>query len=166
VGGLDPRLAKYDSELRELIGYYKLDDVVFLRDRVSFENLHSSKQKELTEIIFSPDRMLISIAIDKVNSPRALTKEVNKSIKEVWERIQNKKREYIKKEYQIFIQVGDMHNKGMKNEKIAEKLFPRSFRFDEDSDLNKQESAIRNVSHYLKSYKELVNGGYKNITYP
>ena len=57
-----------------------------------------------------------------------------------------------------------MKQKGLTNEKIAKKLYPRDF---DINNLNaKPESRIRNISNLYKKYKELVDGGYKKIAFP
>ena len=67
--------------------------------------------------------------------------------------------------YDLILQVGRMkEHQHMTNQMIAKELFPRDF---DNNNLNaKPESKIRQISNYYKKYKELVNGGYKKITYP
>jgi hypothetical protein len=67
-------------------------------------------------------------------------------------------------DYDIILQVGDMKEKGFKNREIAKELFPRQF--NEDNENANPESAIRKISNYWKKYRDLVNGGYSNITFP
>lgn len=63
-------------------------------------------------------------------------------------------------DYKVILTVGDMKEKeNLTNQEIAKKIDPRKF--------NKNaESAIRNVSHLYKRYKELVAGGYKDMILP
>jgi hypothetical protein len=131
----------------------------------------------------SDNDLIISINFNKVNSLKTLQKEVSKLIETYYKapkmEIVKEKRKAklkIKKpekkhqkydiDYDIIIKVGDWKEKEKKkNQQIARILFPSAFK-DTTNEIANPESAIRNVSHYYKRYKELINGGYKNISYP
>lgn len=95
------------------------------------------------------------IAFDIIRQAKLGTTPLNMNLKE----LKRKPKMYLG-EFEIVVMVGDMKEKdGLTNEKITEKIDPRKYR-------ENPESAIRNVSHLYKRYKHLVNGGYREITYP
>jgi hypothetical protein len=59
-------------------------------------------------------------------------------------------------DYDTVLKVGELKERSMSNQEIAKKIFPKEIKVN-------PESAIRKVSHYHKTYKEHVNGGYRNI---
>ena len=54
---------------------------------------------------------------------------------------------------------GDMKAQGYTRAEIGQKIDPNRFR-------EKPDSVIRSVSDYVKSYNELIHGGYKKLVYP
>jgi hypothetical protein len=83
------------------------------------------------------------------------------------------KRSKRKVDYERILTVGLLKEKGMSNRDIAKKLFPGEFQdqlempdADEDAKEPNPESAERRVSHFLHKYKEFVNGGHLDMTYP
>lgn len=69
-------------------------------------------------------------------------------------------------DYSTYIKIGDMKEKeNLTNEEIARELWPDKFQ-DTDDEIANPDGAIRNVSHHYKKYQQLVNGGYKKLSYP
>ena len=65
-------------------------------------------------------------------------------------------------DYDLILMVGDLREKeNLTNEQIAKRLFPRDF--DPDNENAKPESKIKLAQRYYKTYKEIVEGGYKNF---
>jgi len=67
-------------------------------------------------------------------------------------------------DYDVILMVGDLREEGLTYEQIAKKVFPRVFNINNDN--AKPESAIRKVGQYFKKYRDLVNDGYKDVTFP
>jgi hypothetical protein len=138
-----------------------------------------------------PGDFLIRIDFSKVNSLKTLKAVVSELLEkrynfEALEILEIKEKEFMgekaqqisfkrknktnrpksyKIDYDIYLKVGRMKEyQGMTNEQIAKKIFPRDFQIDNEN--AKPESKIRQISNFYKKYKELVNGGYKKITYP
>jgi len=103
--------------------------------------------------------LVIDIDFTKVNSFSSMREEVIHYVEMYYNDIYFPKKKRYMTDYQLILMVGDMKEKQkLKNRQIAEKIEPRRFR-------ENPESAIRNVSYLFKRYKELVNGGYKSITF-
>lgn len=69
-------------------------------------------------------------------------------------------------DYAKIIRIGDMKEKeNLTNEKIALREWKEKFEETDDEPAN-PDGAIRNVSNYYKKYQQLVNGGYKKLSYP
>jgi hypothetical protein len=74
-----------------------------------------------------------------------------------------KKEQKYKIDYDLILKVGDMKEKGMTNKEVAQRIEPRAFR-DKNDEPADPSSAIRKVSNYYKTYRKLVEDGYKKIT--
>ena len=108
------------------------------------------------------DDLLLRINVRKVNSLTALKETVCELLEE---KFKKKPRKY-ESDYDVIIKAGDLKEKGkMTNQAIAKIINPRAFKGTEDNPAN-PESAIRMISYYYKRYNELINGGYKDLTYP
>ncbi|MEE9913675.1 MAG: hypothetical protein K4571_18345 [Deltaproteobacteria bacterium] len=66
-------------------------------------------------------------------------------------------------DYDLILKVGTLKEKGKTNGEIAREINPRAFKDSKDEPANPT-SAIRMISNYYKTYKELVTGGYKKIS--
>lgn len=115
------------------------------------------------------NELVLWIDLEKVNSIDALKQEVLNIIDHYWVtycsefKKARKSRKLI--DYDIILKVGDLREKDeLKFQQIARRIFPRDF--DENNESANPESAIKKVSNYYKKYRELVNGGWKNLTYP
>ncbi len=108
-----------------------------------------------------PKKVRIDIDFNNVNSIAELIRHVSDRLQEHYETIsQDKTQRYGGIDYDLLLEVGDLKEKEhLKHQEVAQKIDPRKFR-------ENPESAIRNVGHYYKHYKELVNGGYKDLTFP
>jgi hypothetical protein len=114
--------------------------------------------------------LTIHINVIRINSIDAIKADIIKVIDNIYnEIVESSKRsnERIPKinmsDFDIILMVGDMKTKGVTNESIAKKLFPRDF--NPDKEPSKPESAIRKVSHYYNTYKEMIGGKYKLLRY-
>jgi hypothetical protein len=104
----------------------------------------------------------VSIDFENVNSieslKRAITGLIDTRYKSYIKTIANAKVPKINMtDFDIILKAGDMRAKGMTNVAIAKELFP--------NDTN-PESAVRKVGHHCKTYRELVNGGYRHFRFP
>ena len=121
--------------------------------------------------------LIIDIDFSKVNSIDALKKEMadllqfqysefyEKYLKKTFQPEAERKRR--ERDFDRILEVGKMREQGLKNQEIAEKLFPDDFLPDEKLSLDaKPDSALIKISQYYQEYKTFVDGGYKNITYP
>jgi hypothetical protein len=127
-------------------------------------------------------RLVLEIDFTKFNSPASLMKEVNYSLEtflgaskyqfafippdEEGDRIaeniievETGARRY-KVDYDLLLQIGDMKEKdGLTYQEVAKEINLRKY------EVNPQ-SATRLAGQLYQRYKDLVNGGYKYITYP
>jgi hypothetical protein len=93
-----------------------------------------------------------------------LKERVEKGISPI--KLKGKKRIYAGSDFEVVIQVGDLKAQKLTNEAIAKRIYPDQFKEpinENDPDPN-PEAAIRKISHHLKRFNDLVNGGYKGIT--
>jgi hypothetical protein len=120
---------------------------------------------EYPNTILGRSKVIFNIVIDfrKQNSIAALKTEVNNYIDKQHDiylnlpHIKRKKQAYLI-DYDVILQVGDMKEKSkLTNQEIAKRIDNRKYR-------DNPESATRNVSHLYKKYKELINGGFWNIS--
>lgn len=129
---------------------------------VSYNILEHKKDVGINELV-------IWIDLEKVNSIDALKNQVLNIIDHYWFTYSSefKKVKDSRKliDYDIILKVGDLREKDkLKYQQIARQIFPRDF--DANNESANPESAIKKVSNYYKKYKELVNGGWRNLTYP
>jgi len=140
---------------------------------------------DYAEMVFNPDpvkidmnsidfdnplngRVKIEFDVSRINSFKQFMISTEKKLKEIYDlhlkrlkEIGIKKKQKYDLDYDLILQTGDMKKKKMKNQQIAKKLFPKDFDFANDN--ANPESATRKVGQYHKSYKKLVEGGYKDI---
>ncbi len=153
----------------ELIGgKYEFDKQGGIRTKQPWKFLIYSKsfKPDAVRLYYSrgeENRVRIEINFDKINSTCALKAYVSSLIQKHSEML-SKKKQTNETDYDLILQVGTMKENGMTNQQIAKKLFPRDFRFDNES--AKPESKIRTIGYYYTRYKELINGGYKDLTFP
>jgi len=107
------------------------------------------------------DNSKVSIDIDfnEVTSTDALKKYIIEFIDDFLLHYPEYKRQPYKKKYVRILKVGDLkdRNRDMTWPEIAEIIFPK----DRDA-----ESAVKKVQQDWNKYNELINGGYKKLTYP
>src|SRR5208337_1851865 len=101
--------------------------------------------------------MQIDINFDHVNSINAVQKEISEAITAQWKIFRERQSQpgsvQKKKDYELILRVGELKEQRMKNQEIAQKLFPKDFdNEDEDYEPN-PESAIRKVSNYHSEFK-------------
>jgi len=144
-----------------------------------------SKGLQFSGELTGRNKLLLQIDFDKVNSLASLKEAVSdlleksfnssrlefveveetefmgeKAIRLAQREKPKKPQVYQNIDYDLLLMVGRMKKQQhLKNREIAEKIDPKKFR-------DNFESATRNISHLYKRYKELVNGGYKQITFP
>ena len=109
-------------------------------------------------------RLHIDIDFTKVNSLSDLKSTVCSQLEIHFSKFAAKRRRSGKQSYMIdydlILRVGDMKVKdGLTNQDIAKKICARKFN-------ENPESATRTVGYLWKRYKDIVNGGYRKITYP
>lgn len=115
---------------------------------------------------YNPKNMnYVNIKIDftKINSIAALKNCVSalleKHSEKIMESEEAKEQKYMI-DYEIILMVGELKEKqGLKDQEIAKKIDPNKFK-------ENPQSATRNIGHLHKRYNELVNRGYKEITFP
>jgi len=101
-------------------------------------------------------KLIIEMDFSKLNSSGALKRLVAKLIDEHKDRLTERKRRNMT-DYGTYIKVGDLKDKeGLTFEQIAQKEFSRQ----------DPESGLSWAKQCYKKYKELVGGGYKDLTYP
>jgi len=117
-------------------------------------------------------RININIDFEKINSIAALKEHVAFLIQQHFDlrikrEMPDRKQSY-STGYDIILQVGIMkEKKKMTQAQIAKVIFPRAFKPESiNANADAVVNATRDVGHIYKRYKELVNGGYKNLTYP
>jgi hypothetical protein len=129
-----------------------------------------SDERGHTEVQSGYSRIRLSIDFTRVNSLSQLKAEVNELLGFHFSNfVKRQKRSARKQTYNVdfrtLLRVGEMKEKErLTNQQIAKKIFPNDFKGEQWG--RNPESAIRKVSHYSKRYKELVNGGYKDLTFP
>ena len=176
---------KYPLELRQeeenhrnFCEKYDLKEGALPDPDKSYDELAGTDEKpkfEFTDAIFAScisvtlptnENNKISIEIDlaKVNSLKALKGCVSELIEMNYNAFVDEKSQKYKFNPIDVLTVGNMKNEKKKNQEIAQKVFPRQC--NPKNEKENTESAIRKVSHYYKRYKELINGGYRNLTFP
>ena len=132
--------------------------------RIDFSKINSLKSckkfvSELIESYFKQSKTQIS----KIKDTEFLGEKA--SLLEFTKEPDQRNRQRYMVDYALILQVGDMKEKqNMTNEQIAKDLYPRDF--DINNENAKPESKTRTVGHIYKSYKQLVDGGYKEISFP
>jgi hypothetical protein len=109
----------------------------------------------------SEDKTQINIAIDfnEVNSIDSLKIYVSDLIEEyAIKKLPQKSKLYMTTEFDKILRIGDMREiHKLKRAEVAKQEYP-----DDES----PESALTKVSYNHERYQNLINGGYKNITFP
>jgi len=108
-------------------------------------------------------KLAITIDLAKVNSIHALKHQISKEIEDGFRQTNFKKKTKKQIDYSVILMVGDLRADGLTYEQIAKKVFPQDFKNNLSS---KPESAVRKVGQYYATYKKLINGGYKDLTFP
>jgi len=117
--------------------------------------------------IISADVLGISINLMEINSVHEIKTRMVEDFEKALELMkkQNKKPKARKRiDYDVILMVGDLRGEGLTYEQIAKKIFRRDFNINNEN--AKPESAIRKVGQYYQKYKNLVNDGYKDVTFP
>jgi len=118
-------------------------------------------------VSMSADVLAISINLNEINSVHEIKTRMAEDFEKALELMkkQNKKPKARKRiDYDVILMVGDLRGEGLTYEQIAKKIFPRDF--NDNNENAKPESAIRKVGQYYQKYKDLVNDGYKDVTFP
>ena len=118
-------------------------------------------------VSMSADVLAISINLNEINSVHEIKTRMAEDFEKALELMkkENKKPKARKRiDYDIILMVGDLRGEGLTYEQIAKKIFPRDFNINNEN--AKPESAIRKVGQYCQKYKDLVNDGYKDVTFP
>lgn len=110
--------------------------------------------------------IILDIDLAKINSIDALKSEIGHFIDIVGKDLGLKDAKQRRdKDYDYILMVGDMkENQGLTYEQIAKKISPREF--NPNNAKGKPESTTRNVGHLYTTYRKLVDGGYRELTYP
>ena len=131
------------------------------------EEVHKFFNKSYVSFV-SDKTLSISIKLDEINSVHEIKNLMLSDIQKGLELMKkNKKRRPKAKKkvvFDVILMVGDLREEGLTYEQIAKKLFPRDFNINNEN--AKPESAIRKVGQYYQKYKDLVNDGYKDVTFP
>ncbi len=110
-------------------------------------------------------KLTLQIDFSKLNSVPALL-EILKirfgQLDELYKNSKGKGKKYII-DYDLILKAGDMRSENIKSADVARKIFPRDF--NPNNSKRNPESATRKIKHYYKTYKMLINGGYKDITF-
>jgi len=114
----------------------------------------------------SNKKLAITIDLEKVNSIHALKNQISKEIEEGFKQVNIKKKTKKQIDYTVILTVGDLKAEGLTYQQIAKKVFPHDFDNTNESKEPNPESAIRKVGQYNKTYKKLIKGGYKDLTFP
>ena len=117
--------------------------------------------------VISANVLGISINLNEVNSVHEIKTRMVEDFEKALELMkkQNRKPKARKRiDYDVILMVGDLREEGLTYEQIAKKIFPRDFNINNEN--AKPESAIRKVGQYYQKYKNLVNDGYKDVTFP
>jgi len=115
----------------------------------------------------SADVLKISINLNEINSVHEIKTRMMEDFEKAVELMkkQNKKPKARKRiDYDVILMVGDLRGEGLTYEQIAKQIFPRDFNINNEN--AKPESAIRKVGQYYQKYRDLVNDGYKDVTFP
>jgi hypothetical protein len=115
----------------------------------------------------SAEVLEISINLNEINSVHEIKTRMVEDFEKALDfmKKQDKKPKSRKRiDFDVILAVGDLREDGLTYEQIAKKIFPRDFNINNEN--AKPESAIRKVGQYYHKYKELVEGGYKDITFP
>ena len=115
---------------------------------------------------YCEDGTTLKIEIDfkRINSIESVKKYVAKIIDDAYLVMKKlkalpKKKKKSMVDFDIILQVGDLKSQDKKNRVIAEMIDAKKYK-------DNPESAIRLIAYYHKRYIELIEGGYKEITYP
>jgi hypothetical protein len=158
----DPTMS-YEQILRE---YYNGDVLMFATDmnapavrRLSI----GDKTKSEEEI---KNKLALEIDFSNVNSTAQLKAFLGLIVQQHSDNIgKAKTRANLSPNYKRILEAGDMMKKpGHKVTDVARKLFPEDFT--EDRTRADHENAERKARNDLKAYRELVNGGYKHMSWP
>lgn len=109
----------------------------------------------------------ISINLNEINSVHEIKTRLSEDFDKAVELMkkQDKKPKARKRiDFDVILMVGDLRGEGLTYEQIAKKIFPRDFNINNEN--AKPESAIRKVGQYYQKYRDLVNNGYKDVTFP
>jgi hypothetical protein len=159
----------------ELVDKWSMPGLELLDPTMKFDEFDLETKKILVAILpnpvevrLVPNEPSIHISVDytMVNSLKECIDAVKREIHFYYDAFSQKgylsckeKMNYKPEQYKLYLAVGDMKAQNMKNWEIAAQLTPKEYK-------NNPESAIRNIAHYFKAYKDLVNGGFRNITWP
>jgi hypothetical protein len=142
-----------------LIHYFRPPSIEFLDPRLINPEI---------DLRANQDLLLLRIDISKVNSIEAFTDYLSALVKSFYDRYQSatgkKKKRLV--DYETILKVGDMKTEGKTNQDIAKELFPEDFDNEKEDHEPNPETATKKVSNYFITYKRLINGGYKEMTYP
>jgi hypothetical protein len=107
-----------------------------------------------------PEKLSIEIDFKFVNSISILKRQIADEIQEHYdsELKDQKQKKMSGPGYEVILRVGELKESGMTFEQIAEKIDPIKYK-------EKPVSTTRNMGHYFKKYKYLINGGYINMTF-
>jgi len=105
------------------------------------------------------NKLQFMIDFSKLPSIDILKKIVGRLLDDHWndyhKRVGHKKKSNEMAVYELILKVGDLKEKdGLTRKEIAEEIFQDTVSF---------KSAKRKVSLYFKRYKDLINGGYRNL---
>jgi hypothetical protein len=103
----------------------------------------------------------LHIDFDKINSLSKLKKEISELVNEhykAYQKLQGKSQLYTGIDYDLILKIGDMKDReSLTYNEIIEKVFP--------DDVDPESARIKVIQHYNR-YRELVDTGYINLTFP
>ena len=109
----------------------------------------------------------ITINLDEVNSVHEIKSRMLADFEEdleIMKQAGKKPKSRKKIDYDAILKVGDLKEEGLTYQQIAKRIFPRDF--NNNNEKANPESAIRKVGQYYQKYRELVDGGYEDVTFP
>ena len=170
---LKPNQSKWEAEeIRRLSAKYELGGGGVYDPDWSFEELKLYFEQEaayLDTYINAPvlrgfptddgNKIRLEIDLSMVNKIAVLKEWVGVILQRQFDKINKGKKRKNQSDLDVILKAGDMRKKGLKYQEIAQKVDPHRF-------AENPQSATRSMNDYCKTYDELVNGGYKDLTWP
>ena len=119
------------------------------------------------DISISNNVLRITINLDEINSVHEIKTRMLADFEEalgLMKQSGKKPKSRKRIDYDAILKVGDLKEEGLTYQQIAKRIFPRDF--NNNNEKANPESAIRKVGQYYQKYRELVDGGYKDVTFP